>query len=200
MRTASPHFALVGTAAALGAAVLLLLPGPAAGAAVGAGARGLEPMACPILEVELKTSVHAYKGTYAGKSVTLTGKVKNAGEALLENVAVGFHLPADGGVCRTKASLYPNPRSQEVAFHADAGANVYWEGFVLGAGKWRKFELKAEVSAALAEAGGELEIGAVAYLVDARYPCVTMAEPVKVSAVCWLTWTDRWDGCEFNVG
>lgn len=191
MRTTSPLFALVGTAAALGAAFLLLLPGPAAGAAVGAGARGLEPMACPILEVELKTSVNAYKGTYAGKSVTLTGKVKNAGEALLENVAVGFHLPGDGGVCRTKATLYPNPRSQKVVFHADSGANVYWEGFTLGAGKWRKFELKAEVSAAYAEAGGELEIGAVAYLVDAPFPCATMAEPVKVSAAFGVWWVGR---------
>lgn len=183
MRTASPLLALVGAAAAAAAALLLLgTIEPAAGAAVGVGSRNkMEPMKCPMLEIELKTSVNAYKGTYAGKSVTLTGKVKNAGGELLENVAVGFHLPADGSVCRTKASLYPNPRSQEVAFHADSGANVYWEGFTLGAGKWRKFEVKAEVSAALAEAGGELEIGAVAYVVDGAFPCATAAEPVKVS-------------------
>lgn len=177
MRAISPLLAL--GAAALGAVLLLLLAGPAAAAAPGAGAEGyVERMSCRLLEVELKTSVNAYKGTYAGKTVTLTGKVKNTGAHPMEHVAVGFHLPGDGALCRTRATLYPNPRTQEVRFHTDSGANVYWESFTLGAGKWRKFELKAEVSAALAEAGGELDIVAVGYRTDAH--CTTVTPPVKV--------------------
>jgi hypothetical protein len=166
-------------AAALGAA---LLPGQAAAAALVAGAHGgsLEPVGCSALEVTLKTSVNGWKGTYAGKTVTLTGKVKNLGTEPLEKVAVGFHLPAGGALCRTKATLYPNPRSQEVQVRTDAGANVYWEGgFTLGAGKWRKFELKAEVSAALAEAGGAMEVAAVGYLLDGHCTAVTEPETVR---------------------
>ena len=166
-------------AAALGAA---LLPGPAAAAAPGAGARGLEPLVCRALEVSLKTSVYKNKGTFAGKTVTLTGKVKNTGSQPLEGVAVGFHLPGAGTLCRTKAALYPNPRTQEVQFHTDGGANVYWEGFTLGAGKWRKFELKAEVAAGLAAEGGELEVAAVGYVMDDG-ACTTVTEPEKVCGV-----------------
>lgn len=185
-------FSLIAVGAAvLGTALLSLRPA-AAGALPGLKGDGAQQqqqphMACELLELSLKTNVNSYRGTYAGKGIVLTGRVRNTGDVAMDDVAVGFHLPADGGLCRTKAALYPNPRTQEVLLRTDGGANIYWEGFTLGGGKWRKFELYVEVSAALAAEGGNLEVAAVAYRLDEKDGgCVTMTEPETVlfSAVC----------------
>lgn len=117
--------------------------------------------ACPPLAVTLKVKPGASKATSAGKYVRIRATLKNTGSAALIQAGFGFYVP--NGLCRIKASAASKLKAATTNGPLVGGNNVYWVGLNLGAGKRRRFTLKAQVAINLT-APTTLTVGAVGYV------------------------------------